>query len=1399
MSSCKMFLAILALAMLIGMPMAARATVTISTQPVSLALTLGDQAVFNVTASGAGTLAYQWKKNGNSIGGATLAYLLINPVAFSDAGNYTVDVTDTGGTVTSSAAGLGVNSPKSGSLDFSFAGGSVVDGTIQSVAVQSDGKVLIGGGFSTVNGTSRNFIARLNSDGTLDTGFGNGLAGADSTVNSVAVQSDGKVLIGGAFTTVNGTARNGIARLNSDGTLDTGFGNGLAGAIAVVSVAVQSDGKVLIGGGFTTVNGTARGSIARLNSDGTLDTTFGNGLVGANNTVRSVAVQSDGKVLIGGDFTLVNGTASGRIARLNSDGTLDTTFGNGLAGANNMVFSVAVQSDGKVLIGGIFLTVNGTVRAYLARLYNDSSADADLSALTLGSGSLSPTFASGTITYSNAIALSANSLTVTPTSSAASAVIRVRVNGGGYATVASATPSSALPLNVGPNIIEVQVTSAGSTVVKTYSVTVNAVDTNAPVITLSGNASVTAECHTSYIDLGATATDDFAGSVAVTPGGSVDINSVGDYTLSYVATDPSGNSATNTRAVHVVDTTAPNITVTGNDPLIVECHGTFSDPGATASDTCAGNLTGSISTSGSVNANAVGSYTLTYSVSDGFNSTSATRIVTVGDSIAPSVTLNGAPDVTVECHGVYTELGATASDSCDASVTTATITGGSVNANLAGDYTLTYSATDSAGNNSSSTRVVTVSDATPPTVVANATNVIVECHGTFTDAGATVGDTCDSNPVVVTNNPVNDDTVGVYTVTYTATDAGGNSASATTLVTVSDTQAPIISVLPGAVTTECHGSYTDPGATANDACEGSVSVNTSGTVDVNTVGDYTLTYSATDSASNASISYRTVTVADTTAPLVTLNGGDSTICQLSSYSEAGATANDSCEGNLSVTVTGSVDPGTVGAYTLTYTATDSSNNSGSQIRVVNVIACTPVISVQPQSQNLIASQTLTLSVTASGTGITYQWKKDGSPIANATDSSYSKVNITTSDAGFYSVDVTVGGTTPSDPAMITVSNLGIITQPLSQNGVVGTTNTFTVVAAGTPTLRYQWLKNGVKIPKATNSTCAIKVAATSGAIYSCVVSNGPVSTVTSSGAALAIYAKTTITNPANNKNKTPGNNVTFKAVGHGTGTLSYQWEFNPGTGFAGLSDSARIIGSTSSNLTIINIQSGDIGTYRCTAANVASSATSDGIAHGILSEIPDATAPVVTILAPLNKAKMTNGLAVTGQTNVAPEVDISGKAVDNGLITDVTLTRTVPLSAGTAAVMTHSKPGKVTWTNHVTLVDGTNTFVAMATDSAGLIGTSVARTYYLLTPATLAVNITGNAGKSKVVGKASAFGTPTNGVSLDIGIGYTITAQPAAGKVFLNWTDAFDNILTTSKTNNFIMSSGLMLKANFAP
>jgi uncharacterized delta-60 repeat protein len=252
-----------------------------------------------------------------------------------------------------------------GTLDATFDVGTGANDFVYTTAVQTDGKILIGGLFTSYNGTLINRIARLNSDGSIDATFNVG-SGFNSYPYSISVQNDGKILIGGNFTTYNGTSINRILRLNSDGSLDASFTPGAGASNLVYSTFVQADGKIIIGGNFTSYNGTSRNRIARLNADGTLDATFNPGS-GFNNIVYSANSQSDGKVIVSGTFTTFNGTARSRIACLNSDGTLNTNFNPG-SGAGNTVFANAIHSDNSIAIGGSFTTYNGTARVRVAKL-----------------------------------------------------------------------------------------------------------------------------------------------------------------------------------------------------------------------------------------------------------------------------------------------------------------------------------------------------------------------------------------------------------------------------------------------------------------------------------------------------------------------------------------------------------------------------------------------------------------------------------------------------------------------------------------------------------------------------------------------------------------------------------------------------------------------------------------------------------------------------------------------------------------------------------------------------------------------------------------------------------------------------------------------------------------------
>ncbi|MDP4277411.1 MAG: delta-60 repeat domain-containing protein, partial [Bacteroidota bacterium] len=253
---------------------------------------------------------------------------------------------------------------QTGANDFTFnpsipGFGNGANNDIRSTAIQSDGRIIIGGNFTSYNETAINRIGRINADGSLDLTFNTGV-GANSFVTKTIIQNDGKIIISGLFTSYNGIPRNRIARLNTDGSLDGTFNSGTGANNDILTTAIQSDGKIIIGGYFTSYNGTPRNHIARLNADGTLDNAFNPG-TGEYSYILSIAIQSNGEIIIGGDFTSYNGTARNHIARLNIDGTLDDTF-NPESGTNGDIVTITIQSDEKIIIGGYFTSYNNTVR-----------------------------------------------------------------------------------------------------------------------------------------------------------------------------------------------------------------------------------------------------------------------------------------------------------------------------------------------------------------------------------------------------------------------------------------------------------------------------------------------------------------------------------------------------------------------------------------------------------------------------------------------------------------------------------------------------------------------------------------------------------------------------------------------------------------------------------------------------------------------------------------------------------------------------------------------------------------------------------------------------------------------------------------------------------------------------
>ena len=259
-----------------------------------------------------------------------------------------------------------------GTKDLTFDNSIGFNNEVDSIAIQSDGKILVGGFFTTYKGVSENYIIRLNSDGTKDLTFDNSI-GFNNRVRFIAIQSDGKIICGGEFGQYKGVSENRIIRLNANGTKDLTFDNSIGFNLGVFSLALQSDGKILCGGGFTTYKGISANSIIRLNSNGLIDGAFNYG-IGFNSLVRAIAIQSDGKIIVGGQFTQYKGVSENYIIRLISDGSKDITFDNSI-GFTNAVFSVAIQSNGKIVCGGNFSSYKGISARRIVILNSDGSKD----------------------------------------------------------------------------------------------------------------------------------------------------------------------------------------------------------------------------------------------------------------------------------------------------------------------------------------------------------------------------------------------------------------------------------------------------------------------------------------------------------------------------------------------------------------------------------------------------------------------------------------------------------------------------------------------------------------------------------------------------------------------------------------------------------------------------------------------------------------------------------------------------------------------------------------------------------------------------------------------------------------------------------------------------------------
>ncbi len=373
-----------------------------------------------------------------------------------------------------------------GSLDASF-NPVVAVGAIDAILPQTEGRILYTGrGYYLYDNQSEPYpLARVNADGSSDPTFTAATDPGDNpylatTFYALAVQPDGRVLAGGETNSVNNQAQPGVIRFNADGSVDASFqagaqtylGDTTGSGTYTLALAVQADGKVIVGGSFDAISGVKVDNLARLNADGSLDAAFNATGPGTNDTVHSVTVQPDGKIIVGGEFTTIKGVALAGVARLDADGSVDPQFNPGTGtGGTGVVNSVALAADGSVVVGGTFTQFNGQPRDGVVRLFGgDIPAPPVITSSTLATAQVGQAFTFRVTASGNPTSFAATGLPDGLSFSAASGQISgISTATGTFSVALSATNlggtgTAALTLTVNP--AAPLISSAGSTQVQ---------------------------------------------------------------------------------------------------------------------------------------------------------------------------------------------------------------------------------------------------------------------------------------------------------------------------------------------------------------------------------------------------------------------------------------------------------------------------------------------------------------------------------------------------------------------------------------------------------------------------------------------------------------------------------------------------------------------------------------------------------------------------------------------------------------------------------------------------------------------------------------------------------------------------------------------------------------------
>jgi uncharacterized delta-60 repeat protein len=1066
-------------------------------------------------------------------------------------------------------------------------------GYVSSIAVQADGNILVGGTFTQYNTTSRNHIARLLATGSLDTSFdpGSGFGTNFVVITSMAIQADGKIIVvagSSGFSSYNGTSRDNIVRIETTGAIDATFvpqANLLAN---IYAVKIQTDGKAIVTGQYNGNTNSIFNGVARFNTNGTLDNTFTPSFFQGG---RSLAIQSDGKIVVGGVY--ISGILfTQRILRFTTTGAADGLT-NGL-GFSDEVKTLAIQADGKIIAAGSFTSLNGTARNSIARLGTCPSV----------SISTQP---------ANAIICATNNISFTVVASGTGLSYKWQVNttvgvgvytditNGGVYTGAATNTLNIANATIGLNqyFYRCLVTDAGCTSTsQAASLTVNAI----PVINTQPAPGTVCEGTNTTLSISATNSSGVYLWEVNSGAGFVTVPSNANYTGNASATlnilsapaSFSGNQyrclvgscnpAVISSAVLLTVNTAPTITTQPMAPVIF-CTGGNAQFSVIATNASTYQWQEKIGVGAFANITNAGIYggattnTLSLTGATITQNSNQYRCIITGANTCPStsaaVFLNVYATPVIFTHPAN-------STKCAGSNTTFTVavtsppngltyqwqekvgTGSFVNLTNGGVYstvtaaTLTLTAV-TAGMNGSKYRCVVGTCASP--VISFEADLIVD------------------SPPVVTLPPLASTICVGMTTTFTTNATG----LGVTFKWQKETSAG-------------SGSYAD----ITNAGIYSGALTETLTITNATVNESGIRYRCVVTASGICAPVNTSTALLTVRAIPTFNTQpvDKTVCEglTSSFSSSVNFNLGSASYQWQVSSSGSafIDlvanatlyPNGVNSSSLSVSSTFSMNGNKYRVRVgsctpdvySNEVTLTvntlPTITTSPSNKTICAGENTTFSVTAVGTGLTYQWLRETvtgagfSTIADGTNYSgatTATLTVTAAPGTFnnYNYQCRVSGTcTPfatSTPATLIVNETKITTQPVSATICSGGNQTLSVVATG-PALTYQWRTNGADIANggiysgATTATLTV-TGATSSASYQCVVT-GTCGAITSSSANLNL---TTVSKPVITANASNPESPVLSTSGGST----YQW-FKNGTAISGATSASHTVTSEGS-------------------------------------------------------------------------------------------------------------------------------------------------------------------------------------------------------------------------------------------